>query len=59
MNSNTIIYCISLVNSNKRREHILKVVDDFNIAFEFVNAVDGTRLSEKEKSYASSIWRNF
>ena len=60
MNSNTIIYCISLVNSNKRREHILKVVDDFNIAFEFVNAVDGTCLSEKEKkSYASRDRRNF
>ena len=48
----TKVFIISLLRATERREHISKQMQEQNIPFEFVDAVDGRALTEHQKSLA-------
>ena len=48
----TKVFVISLRRATERREHISKQMQEQNIPFEFIDAVDGRTLTEEQKSLA-------
>lgn len=54
------IYVINLQSADKRRRHIVRLLDKYKLDYELIEAVDGRLLSEKELSELcdmDEVWR--